>query len=297
MLKDSQKDILDNWEDATPSEKDRIKNHLSENLAEIELLRKIGPNDAYDVVQDAVDKYQQRNPHRNPTEQTARNNYAKWTFALLYNGLSEKAINYGVNVGVSYTLLWRINHGVTSANIMLRRTSSTREKVQEHEKSHRKKLPNNPAAPPQDDETRLKRIFQLEGSDRLLDNFEFLLRCGEDAIEYNNSCEDYIIVDEQGNYPEDSQELLQEAAEAIEKTKKTAEMCAIKLNNPRINIIDAFPTKNVSLLDWHMREYIELHRDHLKSKGILPDDDAIPDYDSVPYRDPTELDFTSWYRE
>jgi hypothetical protein len=35
MLKDSQKEILDNWDDADRKKKDRIKNHLAENLAEI----------------------------------------------------------------------------------------------------------------------------------------------------------------------------------------------------------------------------------------------------------------------
>ena len=304
MLKDSQKKILDDWDDATPKEKDRIKNHLAENLAEIPLLRKIGPNDAYDVVQDAVRKYQQRHstddyhyydPRKTSEQAAARNNYAMWTIALLYNGLANEAINHGINHGIRHTLWWRKDHGVTSASEMLCSISAkSREKVQKNHKF----WPFNPSTPPKGDEMRLKRIFQLDGSDRLLEpkNFEVLLDFGEDAIDQTDSFDDILLRDGDGNYLDNPQELLREAADAIEQNKDYAERMAHILNNPRNKKLAILPNKDNILPDWYIREYIELNRDHLKSKGILPADDALPDYNGVPYRDPTGLDFTSWYR-
>jgi hypothetical protein len=145
---------------------------------------------------------------------------------------------------------------------------------------------------------RLKRIFQLDGSDRLLEqkNFEVLLDFGEDAIDQANSFDNILLRDHDGNYLDNPQDLLREAADAIEQNKNYAEKYAHILNNPQNKKLTAVPNTDVVVPEWYIREYIYLQRDHLKSKGILPDDDALPDYDGVPYRDPTELNFRSWYR-
>ena len=303
MLKDSQKEILDNWDDADRKKKDRIKNHLAENLAEIPLLRKIGPNDAYDVVQDAVKKYHQSSsaedyryydPRQTSEQAAARNDYAMWTIALLYNGLDGETINHGVNHGIKQTLLWRKDHGVKSADEILRRISlHRRESVQNNNKF----WPFNPSTPPTGDEMRLKRIFQLDGSDRLLEqqNFQVLLNFGEDAIYQADSFGNILLRDDDGNYLDNSQDLLREAADAIEQNKNYAEKFAHILNNPQNKKLAVIPNTDNVVPDWYIREYIYLQRDHLKSKGILPDDDALPDYDGVPYRDPTELNFSRWY--
>jgi len=76
-----------------------------------------------------------------------------------------------------------------------------------------------------------------------------------------------------------------EAKKTINNSRYFAEKVAYYLDNPKNKAFNPalceFPKNNPPYLKWFMREVIELHRDYLQNKGILPNESKILEYPEI----------------
>ncbi|WP_143420989.1 hypothetical protein [Halorubrum halodurans] len=293
MLEDSQKETIADWEESNSQDKNSVKNHLAENLAELSYIRELSPEAAEEIVEMSISKYEERKGGPNFSTSAATNLFLEQVMAVIFSGFSEKAFNYAVNSGVESSLQWRAQNEDFLAKRLLAKIECT--EGGDLLNSDMGLLNQQLATPPEDEEERLRRIFMINGNEILLIEkyFQQILNTDLDKIELD---EDYTTIKEADNSVTRPPILVQEAKHAIKNSRERAEALSLDLANPRVDLVRPYFGTDTRPPDWYIREYIELFRDYLNEEGILPDEEEIPSYaETAPTtQDPTRLNLKHW---
>jgi len=259
--------------------------------------------------------------------------FIKKSITVLFNSVFEKSFEQGVNHGIEDTVRWwkdadtgekskfvdvidkdyPVRHTRFSDGFCRSKTKSLSEPPEfAGEKIHiehtgKAEIPNR---------LTLARIFYLRSRKdlirpNLLDAF-----VKNDIFDIDvEELEEYIIDGENEAWNDDSINSTQnifdneitnaiiDAKNVINESRKLAEDVARYFSNPTNSVFNIgphnSPNDNTPIVRWHLREQLELHRDYLKTEGLLPEESKIIDYPKVHIGvpDPSELDLKSWNKD
>jgi hypothetical protein len=312
LLTERQKRIARNWDDHDKSEKEEIKEKFTGAVADLHLLYQLPPIEAQKVVGQAIETYY-RSPdfdtelslrayekRHDVGEVVAAQELIAELISVLYNGTNNRIFERGVNEGVTQTLEWLADAGVSDAkrireNTHLLSDSSRKTAFTEHLNEGHIESSSLTIQ-----EELLRRIYQREN---------FSVEQQESAVEFASDRGWYELkIDQLREEREEIIESLQDAEEndlphnsiqtalkqldALIKSREKAREIAHSINNPKVSVFS-----REQFTQHEQREFIELHRDALDEEGILPDEENLPKYPNLETSntpDPTQLDLGKW---
>lgn len=338
MVTDRQVRIIEEWDKQDEGNKKEVRRKFKDSLEILPLLLKIPPDEARLIVEDAIYGYAEiddksRLPDKLFNEEIDTRAYyfgyfVQCIIAILFNGVVESKFEEGVKTGIQRVEAWWEQHytdkddpatsiiqSIPDPNFKIDEKITLRNPIIRGPKTPDNKRERlrwivdgdsdiNNMSPDMIDSLLAGNVFErdIQELEERLDEIE------EKIDDYDSTDDDSEIYDILGlEDPEKIRQLIK-VRETIEKSRELASIDAMMFQNPDNNLSDlgigwlSSKQSTPKTMDHQKRlarHFIELHRDYLEERDLLPEEEKLPDCPNfvVGAPDPAKLEFIDYNDE